>query len=147
MKRWSKLQKKFYSIIDDKLNLQLHLSIYRMKSYYGSTDLPRYWITLGKDIIFDYPIQFMEESSQKYRPLLCYYPYSNEVSEIGRFINEWINTPRSELLTKDFENDYWGLSDILKFADRRVGKRALENIKYKIENPISKRIIELRFQK
>ena len=154
-KRWSKLQCKFYSIIDKKLDLQLHLSIYRMKSYYGSTDLPRYWITLGKEIIFDYPVQFMDEpsfyhTSAKYyriptnRPLLYDYPYANDVTDIGYFIDEYINTPRSELLTKDFTNDFWGLSNILKFADRRVGKRALENLKDKIENPISKKIIELR---
>ena len=67
MKRWSKLQKKFYSIIDEKLDLQLHLSIYRMKTRWGSTDLPRYWLTLGKDIIFDYPKQFMDE----YIPSMC----------------------------------------------------------------------------
>ena len=161
MKRWSKLQKKFYSIIDEKLDLQLHLSIYRMKTRWGSTDLPRYWLTLGKDIIFDYPKQFMDE----YIPVYHYhhsnngirtgeikyinanwYPYGNNISDISYFIDEYINTPRSELLTKNFENDSWGLSNIFKVSDRRIGKRALKVLKGKTGNTILEKIIELRLE-
>lgn len=59
MRRWSSLQRELYKIIDDKINFQVHLSKYRMQSRYGSADLPRYWITLNGEIIFDYPKQFV----------------------------------------------------------------------------------------
>ena len=59
MRKWSSLQRELYKIIDDKINFQIHLSKYRMQSRYGSADLPRYWITLNGEIIFDYPKQFV----------------------------------------------------------------------------------------
>ena len=54
MSAWSKLQKSLYLIVADNVDFQIHCSVYRMKSQRGSTDIPRYWITIGKDIIFDY---------------------------------------------------------------------------------------------
>ena len=59
MKRWSSLQREIYKLIDENINFQIHLSRYRMDSTYGSTDLPRYWITLDGETIFDYPKQFI----------------------------------------------------------------------------------------
>ncbi len=53
MSRWSKLQREFYTIRADGLDLQIHCRVYRMQSQRGSADLPRYWITLGKEIIWD----------------------------------------------------------------------------------------------
>lgn len=53
MKSWSKLQKELYLIIDPTIDLQIHCVAYPMRSRYGNTALPRYWITLGKEIIFD----------------------------------------------------------------------------------------------
>ena len=65
-KRWSKLQSEIYNLLDKRIDIQIHCSVYRMKSNWGSTDLPRYWITLGKEIIFDYPQQFLDEKSSDY---------------------------------------------------------------------------------
>lgn len=62
MKRWSSLQRELYQILDEKINFQIHLSMYRMQSQYGGTDMPRYWITLGDEIIFDYPKQFVDHN-------------------------------------------------------------------------------------
>lgn len=59
MKRWSKLQKELYNLIAPELDFQIHCRAYRMDSQSGSTDLPRYWITLGKETIWDYPGQFV----------------------------------------------------------------------------------------
>lgn len=33
MKRWSNLQKQLYLILDNKINLQIHCSVYRMNKY------------------------------------------------------------------------------------------------------------------
>ena len=51
MKPWNKLQRDLYKMIDEKINFQIHCAAYRMNSEYGSTNLPRYWITLGKEIV------------------------------------------------------------------------------------------------
>ena len=59
-KRWSKLQSRLYNLMDEKAEFQIHCALYEMNSndgYHGSK-LPRYFITIGKDMVFDYPKQF-----------------------------------------------------------------------------------------
>ena len=133
-KRWSKLQREIYDLIDSEINLQIHCSVYRMESQRGSTDMPRYWITLGKEIIFDYPKQFLNEKLSDYgrkKPRPAYqtveymYPYETDIDTISNIIRDYINTPVTSLLPFDFEFDNWGLTDILKAADRRIGKKKL----------------------
>ncbi|EMJ37444.1 hypothetical protein LEP1GSC079_0680, partial [Leptospira interrogans str. FPW1039] len=51
-KPWSKLQSRLYNLIDENLNFQIHCIVYPMHSERGSTGLPRYWITLDKNIIW-----------------------------------------------------------------------------------------------
>ena len=148
-KRWSSLQRELYKIVDESIDFQIHLSMYRMDSQYGSTELPRYWITLGKEIIFDYPKQFVcFENGHCFIKNLkgnkMRYPYQTDISDISDLIREYIDTPRSELLSKHFENDCWGLSNILKAADRRLGKRRLEALKRKTSNQAARKIIEKR---
>lgn len=140
MKRWSSLQRELYKIIDEQINFQIHLSKYRMQSQYGSTDLPRYWITLDNEIIFDYPKQFVGESNgettlrngnitRNLNGEIAHYPYQTDISEISNLIREYIDTPKEEVFTNHFENDYWGLINILKAADKRIGRRRLELLK------------------
>ena len=59
-KRWSKLQSRLYRLIDPALNFQIHCAVYEMNSNGGwhGNKLPRYFITIGKEIVFDYPKDF-----------------------------------------------------------------------------------------
>ena len=140
MKRWSSLQKELYKIIDDKINFQIHLSIYRMNSQRGSTDLPRYWITLDKEIVFDYPKQFIDVTCDD----ALFYPYQTDISDISGLLREYIDTPKNEVFGKIYENDKWGLSDILKSADKRFGKNRLKLLANETNSFAAKKIIELR---
>lgn len=149
MKRWSSLQRELYKIIDEKIDFQIHLSKYRMNSRYGSTDLPRYWITLDKEIIFDYPEQFVDNNNsgntiKNLKGKIAYYPYQTDIPDISNLIREYIDTPKEEVFTKHFENDYWGLINILKSADKRIGKRRLELLKKRTKNKAAQKIIEQR---
>ena len=151
MKRWSSLQRKLYQIIDEHIGFQIHLSKYRMKSQYGTTDLPRYWITLGKEIIFDYPKQFVDSSEsgnciKNLNGKRCRYPYATDISDISDLIREYIDTPKDIILSKHFENDCWGLANILKAADKRLGKRRLDMLKRKTDNKAALKIIECRLK-
>lgn len=118
-------------MFDTDINLQIHCVAYPMDSQYGSTDLPRYWMTLDKVIIWDYPKDFPERMKQTVTyPGTGYtttaeYPYATDISDISNLIREYINTPNLELATKKFENDKWGLTDIFKAADRRIGVKRL----------------------
>ncbi len=152
MARWSKLQKELYLIIDKKINFKINCSVYRMQSERGSTNLPRYFIMLDKEIIFDYPKQFLSQpipleikrqyllDNAKSSVKECY-PHYTEVSDISDLFREYIDTPVDLLLTKKFKNDRWGLTDILKASDRRIGLRRLNNLLESINNVAAKKII------
>ncbi len=149
MKRWSSLQREIYKIIDDHIDFQIHLSIYRMSSQYGSTDLPRYWITLDGEIIFDYPKQFVDKDEngsfvKNLKGEKLYYPYETDISNISELLREYIDTPNEDVFAKHFENDYWGIIDMLKAADRRFGKKRLEVLKQRTKNEAVIKIIENR---
>ena len=139
MAAWSKLQKSLYLIVSDKVNFRIHCSVYRMKSQRGNTDLPRYWITIGKDIVFDYPKQFINnEKSTKY-------PYITQISDISDLIREYIDCPVALLPEKKFENDLWGLTDIFKAVDKRLGKERL-NSYFSSNYSVAKDILKKRFE-
>ena len=149
MKRWSSLQREIYKLIDKQIDFQMHLSIYRMNSQYGSTDLPRFWITLGDEIIFDYPKQFVDKDEsgafiKNLKGERLYYPYQTEISDISKLIREYIDTTKEDVYSKHFANDHWDLINILKAADKRFGKRRLELLKIKTESKTTQKIIEYR---
>lgn len=128
MKPWSKLQSKLYNLMSDNVHFQIHCSVYRMQSQYGSTDLPRYWITIGKEIIWDYPKQFIKDGKLRTTDgTELHYPYENEISDISNLIREYIDTPKSDLLTKTFTHDKWFVTPLFLANDRRLGKAALYN--------------------
>ena len=142
-KPWSKLQKELYELRADGLDFQIHCSVYRMDSRRGTTDLPRYWITLNKEIIWDYPKDFVGKNHPDRTPS-THYPYSTDVPDISNLIREYIDTPKDDLFDKVFENDHWGLANILKAFDRRIGVRRLPILKKKIKNRAAHKILDSR---
>jgi hypothetical protein len=133
---WSKLQRDIYKLIDPNLNLQIQCRAYRMpKSSSHNPQIPRYWITLDKDIIFDFPKNYsLQEKGQMYI----------HIPNISQSIREYINTPLSELLNKEFDNNF-GFTDFLKASDRRLGKEKL--IEWSKEKPPEiQKIITVRFK-
>lgn len=127
--------------MDPALNFQIHCALYEMNSnngYHGSK-LPRYWITIGKDIVFDYPKQF--DTTYKYGRNS--YPWDTDISNISDSIEEYLQTPRNELL-EQFSNDKCKVTDILRLCDRRIGKRQLLKMYDTLENETLKNIVRLR---
>jgi hypothetical protein len=122
MKRWSKLQRELYKIICDHSGFQIHCVAYPMKSQRGSTSLSRYYITVEKNIIWDYPADFIKDEGMVHE----YYPYVSDVSKISEIIREYIDFPNDQILEYNFPDDKWGLTSILKIFDRRIGKKKLE---------------------
>jgi len=105
--------------------------------------LPRYWITLDQEIIWDYPSDFKHKRYPKSTDI---YPWRVEVSDISALIREYLDTPKDQLMSRHFENDYWGLINILRAADRRIGQRRLKALRSKTHNKAARKIIEQRMQ-
>jgi hypothetical protein len=101
VKPWSKLQREVSKLFAEGLRLQIQCRTYRMASARGSTDLPRYWCTLGKDVIWDYPRDFGENTT--------YAPYDTDVSSISSLLCEYIDTPTDQLLSFAFA-DRWQIA-------------------------------------
>ena len=105
-----------------------------------------------KEIIFDYPKDFVDKDGHvshhhAHIPQTAEYPYYCDISFISNLIREYIDTPVSDILTRRFENDYWGLTDIFRAADKRIGKRRLEILRDSIKNQAAQIIVELRVNK
>ena len=117
-RRWSKLQSRVYKLMDPRINIQIHCAIYEMNSNdgYHGCKLPRYFITIGKDIVFDYPKEF--DTTYKYG--FNSYPWDTDMEALSNLMEEYVQCPEKEIMN-DFDNDLWGLTDILRICDRRVG--------------------------
>lgn len=143
---WSKLQKEIYNLMDDKAELQIHQSLYRMQSQRGSTDIPRYFITLGRgddqEVIFDYPNAAKHATVEQHLDNTVL--YNSTMSKISETLRQYIDTPKTELLEKTFEDDIFGITEILKCADRRIGKRNIGVLKALILTGTMKQIMKDR---
>ena len=151
MKRWSKLQKELYLTIDPKIDFQIHCVVYPMRGDRATSPRPRYWITIGKEIIFDYPKDFTDKSGHvphhyAHISQQATYPYYCDASFISNLIRDYIDIPVADILTRCFENDYWGLTDIFRAADKRIGQRRLEALRDSIKNQAAQKILDVRIK-
>ena len=125
-RRWSKLQSRLYNLMDKSVDMQIHCALYEMNSNEGwhGSKLPRYWITIGKDIVFDYPKDFVNTDIGDIR----HYPYITDIEAISNLIESYIQRPVEDILSH-FEEDKWGITNILMVCDRRIGKRSLRKLR------------------
>lgn len=144
MRRWSSLQRQLYSLIDPAIDFQVHCRVYRMASQRGSTGLPRYWITLGKKIIWDYPKDFVDAPDYSAREPVVHYPYVTDVSSISDRIREYIDTPPHRLMSDHVGIDPWGLTDILRAADRRIGVRRFAQLRQRVTHEAALEVMRAR---
>lgn len=126
----------------------MHCSVYKTKSAWNAgqksgiskkqEQIPRYWITVGdnKEIIWDFPNGFLDKECieehhyfdrhiQEEIPntIKEYYFWDENYTWVAELIREYLDTPRNQLLTKQFEKDKYGLIDILRKYDRRISKK------------------------
>lgn len=133
--RWSRLQKLIYNLWAPDLDLKILCSAYRRSE---GPDIGRYWITLDGEIIWQVPAD-LEVALRT--------PGPNPVaSEVTAVLRQYIDAPKEALAEVRFEGDLWGLSDLLRVADRRIGKRTLQAIKKDSRplHPGASKILEAR---
>jgi hypothetical protein len=131
--RWSRLQKLIYNLIVDKLPFQIHCSSYRREI---GGNLGRYWVTLDKKTVWQAPGDYH---------LLLKTGVSDDTSPIiTSLLREYLDTARSELACKKFELDSYGICDVLRAADRRIGKAHLKHFLERDEADPARKILEAR---
>ena len=150
MPRFSKLKKRIESLFSPEINLKVRCTCYGYIGRGGYRELPRLWIILNKEIIFDFLKDFKDLRipdpnawSQEYREIG--YPVIHlDIMFINDLIQQYIETPADILFDHVFADDHYGLTDILKAADRRIGKNRLLLLKNKTQSEAAKKVIEVR---
>ena len=100
-KPFSKLKKQIEQLFARELNMHIQCFAYPIKSQYGSSSIPRFYITFNKNIIWDFPKDF----PIKY----VNYHYWKSDTSISDIIRNYIDTPIEGLLEKTFTNEHINL--------------------------------------
>lgn len=155
---WSKLKKIVDSLFVPDLNIQVRMTKYTFKrnhagyrSWSSTPNIPRWWITSNKDIIWSFPGGVSQPRATA--SIKCYWGKEEDLKpmfpvwnpDIVLMLGDYVNIPKDKLL--DVENDVYGLNAILVSCDRRVGKKGLKalQIRFKEYEPVQK-IIEHRLK-
>ena len=157
--QFSKLKKQIENLFDPALKLQFCCIAYPMRTQWANNHIPRFYVELGKEIIWDFPKDFPDVKQLHW----AYWSRSNGIVDLVR---EYIDTPVDQLLEKKFKGDtqyfiaqylwenrqetckaHYRLTDILKAADRRLGKEKLMAWAAKKRNAAVKDILEARLKK
>ena len=124
MKRWSRLKKKIEELFVDGLGLSIHCAVYTVNTRHHRLRSPRTWLVCDKVILWDFPGMFLSwNNPDVLSAISC---LDDDASTIGKLIDQYLQTPKEELLDTEFELDRWGFTDLLKVADRRIGKDRLK---------------------
>lgn len=123
---WSKLKKRVEALWEPPLKLAIHCTVYVETTSNEVYESPRHWIALNKEIIWDFPSMFLKWNHPDVPKPLEYleatYNGWYRASDISVLLHEYIDAPRDGLLSNMFAEDHWGLTDILRAADRRLGR-------------------------
>ena len=144
MRRFSKLKKRIESLFAPDLDLKVYCTVSSYNTTHWAWDNPRFWIVLNDEVIFDWlkdfkDVRFPDPVYRGGRPVF----YSN-IMYVNNMIEEYIDTPTNKLFDHVLHEDCYGLSDILKAADRRIGKQRLIFMRDRTGNESAKKIIDMR---
>ncbi len=131
-RRWSKLARDLEALFAPGLDLKLRVSVVRMQSEHGGTPLPRYSVELDGKAVWSYPGQFPGQSP--------HFPYVTDVADISQLVRDFVNAPAGAELPQD----RWGLCDVLRAADRRLGRRGLEALARTTASEAARTIVRRR---
>ena len=138
-KRWSKLQKKIDDLVDPALNFQIHCVKYRVPGHGGMQEFPRYFVTLDGKTSFDCPKDYpLGDSNCGKLDISCL--FFGRASDISDAISKYLNAPEEVRMTI---TDPWGIVDIIRAADRRIGRRRWDQV-FALSNFAGRRVLLAR---
>lgn len=142
--QWSKFKKRVEALWADDLDMVIHCTAYRHSTNHDSYEIPRFWVVLNGNTIWDFPGPFIEDTNTGRLPDIRY--WLDNQSFASFVLREYLDLPRDKLFEPIHQYDQWELGDILRAADRRIGKnRLLEWAKTLDEENPARKVIEARF--
>jgi len=121
---WSKRKKLIESFFVEGLGVDMQCTSYRYKTNHSSYELPYYNVRLNREIIWEFPGKFIDGvlKQDTRLPAIQYWLDNNCFASF--VIDAYVNLSREELFDP-INKDQWELGDILRAADRRIGKAKL----------------------
>ena len=132
--RWSRLKTLLKEIFDPELDLEIHCTAFRGGD---GPSIGRYWIILNGETIFDQPPKISRKIEQGLA--------DSTATEITGVLRSYLDTPKDLIFSAEFPNDRFGLVDLLRAADRRIGKRRLAELIDRDSAPAVRAIIKARY--
>ena len=136
---WSQIQRKLYEIIAPQINLQVHCAVYPGGGKTCANGIPRFWVTLDGEVIFDCQHDFMFMWHDKDFDI-GNLPFEDDISWCCGIVIRHFQASVDRLMTL---HDRFGLTDILLAADRRIGKRRWPEI-YKNRSEAARKVLIAR---
>ena len=157
-KPWSKLKKQLENLFVPELKIRFHCNSFPIRGQWGHhNSVPRYYLVLEKEIIWDFPANFEIKE--------LHFGWWASFNNISFLVREYIDTPVDDLLQQTFTNetlnidtDYMGtdkgkkykvnyhLTELFIAADRRIGKEKLKEFATLKKNPAIDKILAKRFE-
>lgn len=127
--RWSRTKSTIEALFADGLDLRLHTTAYTIPGR-NPVKLPRHWATLNGEVIWDFPRDYLPQNAPDGvtavpYPLSPYWKGLGNRSDVGAVLQAYLDCPRDELLTRVIAEDHHDLGDLLRAADRRLGRTRL----------------------
>jgi hypothetical protein len=148
---WSKFKKRIESFWAENLDMVVHCTAYTYHTNHSSYEIPRYWIVLNGEMIWDFPGVFVRGYGGGYGrgkstdrlPSIQYWLSTEAFA--SQVMEQYMDCPVANLFDT-LKYDEWELGDILRAADRRIGKkRLLEWGKTLHEENPARKVLAARF--
>ena len=156
MGQWSFLKKKLEDLFVPELKVRFYANAYKIGR--SSQPMVRYHLTLDSKVIWDYPKDFNAIKKHSYHLFSAW-------QQISELVKEYVNTPVSELLSREYADNwfprcwwydeedlnkaippvYLGLVELFLACDRRLGKERLLTWAKQVEIPTVHEILKRRF--
>ncbi len=121
---WSKRKKLIESFFVEGLGVDMQCTSYMYRTNHGHYNLPYYNVRLNREIIWEFPGQFIDGTLKQNERLPAIQYWLDNQCFASFTLDDYVNRPQSELF-EQLDNDKWELGDILRAADRRIGKARL----------------------
>lgn len=140
---WSKKKKLIKALWDERLNLDIHCDVYKYHTNHDAYELPSYTVVLNKEPIWDFPGKFISYTKNRIERLPAIQYWMDKDCFAGFVLDAYIDQPKDKLF-EPLPSDSWELGDILRAADRRLGKKRLLEWGETLheENPARKVLVE-----
>lgn len=139
---WSRLERRLRDLPDPCLQLRFRFTAYRQESIatpWQGDAAGKFWITLGKDTIWAVP---RDRHSGDTAWIGC--EARRSPGWLVELAAEYLQLPRGGLQDWTPSWSGWGLPDILKACDRRIGRRQWPNLREQLTEPVALHLLDLR---